>query len=294
MSKILVGGQAVVEGVLMRSPNHYAIAVRKPNKEISVKTERFISYTKRNKFWGFPLIRGIVTLVETVVIGSRALTYSANEALGEEEEKLSPQELGLTILISVVAALVIFKFIPLLLANLFTNVLNLNNFWFNLADGIIKILILLGYLWAISLMKDVKSLFEYHGAEHMAVHCYEHKKKLTVKNVRVYQTMHPRCGTEFLLLVFIVSILFYMLIPFGVNFWLKYGLRILLLPIIAGVSYEILKFSGIHYDKWFFKMISAPGMLLQRITTSKPNDDQIEVAIKSLEAALEVEKNYKP
>ncbi|NQU99042.1 DUF1385 domain-containing protein [Candidatus Woesearchaeota archaeon] len=289
MGKPLIGGQAVIEGVLMRAPNHYAVAVRKPNKKISVKTQKYVSVTKRNKFLGFPFIRGIIVLGETVVLGTRALTYSANEALEEEEEKLTKKELVFTLIVSIVAVLLIFKFLPLLLAHFFKKTLELNNFWFNLIDGVIKLGIFLGYLWALSLMKDVQRMFEYHGAEHMAVHCYEAKKDLTVKNVRKYQTTHPRCGTEFLLLVVVISIVFYMFIPLGTGFWMKYFLRILLLPVIAGVSYEILKVSGVHYNKKIFKIIAAPGMLLQKITTKKPADDQIEVAIKSLEAALKAE-----
>jgi len=289
MKKVLIGGQAVIEGVLMRAPNNYVIAVRKPNKKISVMTRRYVSHTKRNKFLGWPFIRGIVVLIETVAIGTKALTHSANESIGEKEEQLTKRELAFTLLISILVALLIFKFIPLLLANLFSKGLGLNNFWFNLADGVIKIAIFVGYLWLISLMKDVQRMFEYHGAEHMVVHCYEAKKELTVKNVKKYQTMHPRCGTEFLLLVLVISIIFYMFIPFGTNFWMKYVFRILLLPIIAGVSYEILKVSGLYYNKAIFKIISAPGMLLQKITTKKPSDDQIEVAIKSLESALRAE-----
>ncbi|MBU0472410.1 MAG: DUF1385 domain-containing protein [Nanoarchaeota archaeon] len=288
MTKPLIGGQAVIEGVLMRAPNHYSVAVRQPNNKISVKTEKHVSYTKRNKFFGLPFVRGIVVLVETVVIGSRALTYSANEAL-EDEEELSNKELGLTLIISIVVALLIFKFLPLLLASFFKNKLGLNNFMFNIVDGVIKFSIFIGYLWVISLMDDVQRMFEYHGAEHMAVHCYEAKKKLTVKNARKYKTVHPRCGTEFLLLVLVVSILFYMFIPIGTTFLEKFIIRIFLLPVIAGVSYELLKVSGSHYDLLFFKIMAAPGLLLQKITTKKPSDDQIEVAIKSLEAALEAE-----
>jgi len=287
-----MGGQAVIEGVLMRSPNHCSVAVRKPNNKISVKTTKFISLTKKNRFWGFPLIRGMVILVETVILGSRALTYSANESMGEKDEKLSKKELLFTLVISIFAALLIFKFLPLLLANILSKTVGLSNFWFNLLDGVIKIVIFVGYLLAISMMDDVQKMFEYHGAEHMTVHCYEAKKKLTVENVKKFKTLHPRCGTEFLLLVFVISIIFYMFIPLGTNFWMKYFLRILLLPIIAGVSYELLKVSGLHYDNWFFKMIAAPGMLLQKITTKKPNDKQIEVAIKSLNAAVKAETKY--
>lgn len=292
MKKILIGGQAVIEGVLMRAPNHYSIAVRKPNNKISVKTEKYIPYTKRNKFLGLPFIRGVIILIETVILGSKALTYSANESTDEKEEQLTKWEIGFTLLISILAALFIFKLLPLFAANVLTKKLGLSNAWFNIADGLIKIGIFIAYLWAISLMKDVKRMFEYHGAEHMSVHCYEAEKKLTVANVRAYKTMHPRCGTEFLLLVLVISILFYMLIPFGSNFWAKYLLRLLLLPVIAGFSYEVLKITGLHHDKWISRVISAPGMLLQRITTSKPDDKQIEVAIKALVAAMNAEKKY--
>lgn len=292
MGKILIGGQAVIEGVLMRAPHNYAIAVRKPNKKISVKTEEYIPYTKRNKFLGLPFIRGMIVLVETVIIGSKALTYSANESVETKEEEFSKKELIFTLLISFFVAILLFKLLPLFLANLFSNTLSLNNFWFNLADGLIKIAIFVGYLYAISLMSDVQRMFEYHGAEHMTVHAYEAKKKLNVKNVRKFQTMHPRCGTEFLLLVLIISIAFYMFIPLGSTFWTKLLWRLLLLPVIAGVSYEVLKISGVHYNNIIFKIIAAPGMALQKITTKKPSDDQIVVAIKSLEAALRAEKKF--
>jgi len=216
--------------------------------------------------------------------------HSTNE-VGSADEQLTSKELILTFILSLVAALVIFKFIPLVIANIFSKGFGLNNFWFNLLDGVIKITIFILYIWALSLMDDVKRLFQYHGAEHMAVHCYEAKKKLTVKNVKKYKTMHPRCGTEFLLLVFFVSIALYMFIPLGSDLWLKYVYRILLLPVIAGISYEILKLSGLYYDNFISRVIAAPGMMLQKLTTKKPSDDQIEVAIKSLEAVLSAEKN---
>ncbi|MBC8495587.1 DUF1385 domain-containing protein [archaeon] len=288
--KILVGGQAVIEGVLMRSPNYYAVAVRKPDDKITVKLEKYKAYTQRNKFLGFPFIRGIVSMIDTIALGSRALTYSANESIEKDDEKLTSKEIFLTILVSVVVALVVFKFLPMFLAHLFSQSMGLGNFWFNLVDGLIKLVILLGYLWVISLMSDVQRMFEYHGAEHMSVHCYEGEKKLTPKNAKKYKTMHPRCGTEFLLLVVIISIIFYMFIPFTAGFWMKYLLRILLLPIIAGVSYEVLRMSGLHHNQLIFKIISAPGMWLQRITTKQPTDKQLEVAIKSLEAVLKAEK----
>jgi len=290
MDKLVIGGQAVIEGVLMRSPNHYAVTVRKPDNSISVKLTKHVAYTKRNWFLGLPLIRGVVVLFESVVIGTKALMHSTNEVCSADEQ-LTSKELIFTFILSLVAALVIFKFIPLVIANIFSKGFGLNNFWFNLLDGVIKITIFILYIWALSLMDDVKRLFQDHGAEHMAVHCYEAKKKLTVKNVKKYKTMHPRCGTEFLLLVFFVSIALYMFIPLGSDLWLKYVYRILLLPVIAGISYEILKLSGLYYDNFISRVIAAPGMMLQKLTTKKPSDDQIEVAIKSLEAVLSAEKN---
>ncbi len=290
--KLVVGGQAVIEGILMRSPNFSAVAVRKPNKKISVKLEKSKSFTSRCKICKWPLIRGIMVLADSVVMGTKALMYSSNES-GETDEQLSTKELIITMGISLLVALLIFKFIPLLAANFLKGYLDLNNFWFNLADGLIKIGIFLLYLWALTFMSDVRRLFEYHGAEHKSIYCYEADKELTVKNIQPYQTMHPRCGTEFLLLVLVISIVLYMFIPFESTLLTKYLLRLLLLPLIAGISYEVLKVTGLNHNNWLSRIITYPGMMVQKLTTSQPADDQVEVAIASLEAVLTAEAKLK-
>jgi uncharacterized protein YqhQ len=283
-----VGGQAVIEGVMMRSPNYVATAVRTPDNKIVVQKKKQVSWTKKNKLFGWPFVRGIIILGETLSLGMKALSWSTDQSLGEEEN-VSGWEMFFSILVGVILALVIFKFLPLLLANIFKNKLGLNNFLFNIIDGAIKIGMFVAYVWIISLMKDVRRVFQYHGAEHKAVHCYEKGLKLNVKNVKKHTTLHPRCGTAFLLIVIIVSIIFYMFIPFNLNLATKYLLRILLLPLIAGVAYEIIKASG-KYDNWLTRIISAPGLWMQKITTKEPDNKQIEVGIKALETVLKAEK----
>lgn len=301
-TELMVGGQAVIEGVLMRTPEKYAIAVRKPNKKIIVKKEKSASLTKKSKFWGLPFIRGIIILGETISLGYKALTFSANQQIEEIEKKENKQtrtkqkktnkqelgtiELAVTMVISIIFALALFKFLPLGIATLFKNKIGGSNFLFNLIDGAAKFGIFILYIWLISLMKDVKIIFQYHGAEHKTVYCYEANKKLTVKNVKKYSKAHPRCGTTFILVVLLLSIIFYLFIPFETNFWLKLGIRILFLPIIAGLSYEWIKLIGKYHYKPIAKILSAPGLLVQKLTTKEPNDKQIEVAIKALEAAV--------
>ncbi|MFC1648916.1 DUF1385 domain-containing protein [Nanoarchaeota archaeon] len=278
-----IGGQAVIEGVMMRSRDILSVAVRRPNKKIVVKKIKAVSLTKK-KPWGFPFVRGVIVLGETVYLGLKALSWSASQATDDDEQELSSWEIAGTIVFSLVLALVLFKLLPLLIASLIPNAAN--NILFNLIDGIAKIAILVGYIWAISLMSDVKRLFQYHGAEHMAVNCYEEKKRLTIANVRKYPKEHFRCGTSFILIVLLLSILFYMFIPLSLSFWAKYAWRIALLPVIAGVSYEIIRLAGKSKDSKFIKIISYPGVLLQHITTREPDDEMIEVAIKSLKAAV--------
>ncbi|MBN1275349.1 DUF1385 domain-containing protein [Candidatus Woesearchaeota archaeon] len=282
---LAVGGQAVMEGVMMRNGDRVTIAVRTPDKRIEVKEEQYRSWTKRWKPLGWPLIRGMVILVEIMVIGMRAMIWSSNQALGEEEE-FSTWELILTIAFAIVLSLALFKLLPLFLATIFQERTGTGNFSFNLADGLIKVALLVGYIWVIGQMKDVHRLFQYHGSEHKSINCYESRKKLTVRNVLASSRFHPRCGTTFILFVFFISVLFYLLIPLKTGFWAKLGLRILFLPLIAGVSYELIKLGGKHYEKPVVKALLAPGMLLQRLTTREPDAEQAAVAIKSLEAAV--------
>ena len=284
--ELMIGGQAVIEGVMMRTKDKYAVAVRHPSGKIVIKKQKHISLTKKHRLLGFPFIRGIIILVETMILGFKALTFSANQGLHDKKEEIGTLELIITFIISIIFALVLFKFIPLMVATLLKNKLAGSNFLFNLIDGLSKFTILILYILAISLIKDVKRLFKYHGAEHKTVYCYEGNKKLTVKNVKKESKAHPRCGTTFILIVLFLSILFYLLIPFETSFWLKLLIRILFLPLIAGISYEWIKLSSKHPKKLHSKILIAPGLLVQSLTTREPNDKQIEVAIKALKGVV--------
>ena len=279
-NEITVGGQAVMEGVMMRSLDKYAIAVRQPNNKIKIKKIKIKS--SKNKILNLPIIRGCIRFVETMSIGIKALSFSASVSQGDEEESLSTWELVLTIILSIGLTVILFYMAPLFLTRFITKDAG---FLFNLIDGVFRLSIFLVYLLLISLMPDIKRLFQYHGAEHKTVFAYENKEKLTIENVRKYTTLHPRCGTSFLLIVFVLSIFFFTLVRVQ-GYLPRLGIRLLMLPLIAGVSYELLKFAGKHINNIFVKILVAPGLFLQKITTKEPTDDMIEVAIKSLQAAL--------
>ncbi len=286
---IAAGGQAVIEGVMMRSKHHLAIAVRKPSGGISLKTGRIVSASSRISFLGWPFFRGIVSMIEMIVIGVKALNYSANESLGEEAEEMTPLQIALSLIFALGFAIVLFKFIPLLLAQLIQNWLPLvkaNYFLFNAIDGVIKIALFVLYVAGISLMNDVRRIFSYHGAEHAAVTCYEARQPLTPENVLKHTTIHPRCGTSFILIVLMLSIFVYTFIPRDYSFLAKFGLRLLLLPVIAGISYELLRLAGKYKQSRFLRIISFPGMCLQHITTRPFDRGQAEVAIRALKAVL--------
>ena len=269
-----IGGQALIEGVLMRNKEKICIAVRK-DKKIIVKKEK-IKF-KESKI---PFFRGITNLISTMYVGMKALNYSASIQIGKKEKENKVMSV-ITILIAVIFALFLFKFLPLLLTQLIDNKLNLSSASFNITDGIIKLVILVSYIYIISRMKDIKRVFQYHGAEHKAVNCYESKKSLTINNVKKFSTTHKRCGTTFIIFVIFTSIIVYVFIPKGYSFLLKLSLRILLLPLIASMSYELLKLSA-KYDNIITKTITSPGLLIQKLTTNEPDNKQIEVAIKSL------------
>jgi len=303
-SDILVGGQALIEGVMMKGQKWLGIAIRKNSKRIKVKTQRFKPWSDKVKILGWPFIRGFFNLLQMMIIGINALTYSANEAAEEELKKLNKGkklkqrglgfwEITITLVISFAFALALFKFVPLLLAQLIADksqTIGANSFLFALIDGIIKICLFILYIYLISLMKDIKSVFQYHGAEHMTVYCYEAKKTLNVENAKKFPKEHPRCGTSFIMGVLIISILVYTLIPMSVPFFMKFFLRILLLPVIAGISYEVLRLTSKNRNNPVFKIITAPGLWTQKITTKKPNKKQMEVAIAALKTVLKKEK----
>jgi len=300
--KINVGGQAVIEGVMIRGLNNYAIAVRK-NKKILTKSCAIKK--KKYNFLKLPFIRGSVNLFEMLIIGTKSLMWSAEQASSENEnEKFGKKELIFTIVFSIAFAVLFFVALPYFLTSIAGLADEKMPLLFNLVDGIIRIALFVSYIAAISFMKDVKVLFQYHGAEHKAIHCYEHNKKLTIENVKKFTTLHPRCGTSFLIIVFVISIFVFSLLPIIILFfyhgfsslsiWIKKGIlfpvRILLIPVIAGISYEILKTSDKKQKKFLFMLISMPGLLLQKITTKEPNNRQIEVAVASLKRLLEIEK----
>lgn len=296
---IKIGGQAVIEGVMIKSQNYYAVSVRKKGKIIS-KAEKL--KPRKSGIYKKPIIRGFFNLVEMLSIGLKSLMWSAEQA-GGQEEKITKKETIVTIAISMIAVVVFFIALPYFLTNWIGFYEESSPFLFNLIDGIIRIGFFLLYIIGISFMKDVKTLFQYHGAEHMAVHCYEKANALNVKNVRRFQTMHPRCGTSFIFLVLIISILVFSIIPsiikyslpsfLALNLYLKKFILVLirlsLIPLIAGVSYELLKASDKFHETFLFKIIAFPGIMLQKITTRNPTNAQIEVAINSVNLAIRKE-----
>ncbi len=272
-----IGGQAVIEGVMLRKKQEIATAIRLENKKIKVKK---IALRKKPVWQRFFLIRGIVNLIEMLIIGYKELSWSAEQALGEEE--IGGWWLVVSFILSVVLALTLFKFIPLLIASYLKSLGLTNNLLFNLVDGLSKILILFLYLLAISQWKDVKRIFQFHGAEHKTVACYEAKQALTWDNIKKHKKEHLRCGTNFIFLVFFLGIFIYSFIPNTINFFLNFLFRILLLPVLASVAYEIIKLSSLFKNKFLLKIILSPGLLLQRITTLEPKKDQVEVAVAAL------------
>ncbi|MBI4448154.1 DUF1385 domain-containing protein, partial [Candidatus Woesearchaeota archaeon] len=273
-----------LEGVMMKNKESIVTAVRK-NKKIVFQKIKTNSLTQK-KIFSIPIIRGIVVLFETLILGVKTLNYSASQIADESQEKLKWWHIALSLGLAVVFALVIFKLIPLAIAQLFSKKVYGGRLAFNLVEGLSKIIILVGYIYSISFLHDVKRMFMYHGAEHKAVNCYESGKKLTVKNAKKFSTIHTRCGTSFLLFVLLISIIFYYLIPMDIGFFYKYGLRILLLPIIAGVSYEALKLSSKYPSNPLLKVFMTPGLLLQGITTKEPTEKQLEVALFALKKVV--------
>lgn len=324
-----VGGQAVIEGVMMRGSKGYSIAVRHPNGEISIKQETRIPWHKRYKFLGIPILRGVVVLIESLVIGIRALEFSANIAMENESEEtkqkekkaFGPVSLALTFLFSIILGIFLFVVVP----NVATQWMGiqetamhsgtaqsgtqvglakqaLTSFWFHIVAGIIRILIFLGYIIAISFLKDIRRVFEYHGAEHKSIFTYESGLELNVDNVKSFSTKHPRCGTSFILMVLLVSIFVFAIVP-SILSWLTPGfnalsvwkqklvlipLHVLLVMPIAGLSYEINKLASKKQNNRLIRFFVTPGLWLQHITTKEPDEKQIEVALVALNKTLEL------
>ena len=278
--KPTIGGQAVIEGVMMRGPELVSTAVREPSGEISVKTEKVSSITQRYPILKKPMLRGVIALGESLILGLKSLSYSAQRA-GEEGEELSNREIMMTMMFSLGLAIVLFVIIPTAAAKYIHGAIE-DPVWLNLAEGALRMLIFLAYVYGISRMKDIQRVFQYHGAEHKTIHAYEAGVELTVENVQKYSTLHPRCGTAFLLIVMVVSIIMFAFLGWP-DLWIRILSRIVLLPVVAGISYEIIRFAG-RSENSFVKVAILPGLWLQKITTNQPDNDQVEVAIQALEA----------
>jgi len=317
----LVGGQAVLEGVMMRSPHAWAIACRKPSGEVVTMSEPLQRPSEKHKWMAWPVVRGVMTLGYAMTLGYRALRFSANVAIEdvmkrEEGEhpvtadaavgapgKTSPQNrekaatlstwlAAVNIIISLAFFIFMYKYIPLLAA---TELKKADpalggQIIFNLIDGAIRLILFLLFIWGVSLWADIRRVYRYHGAEHKTVYAFENGDPLETAAVQRYSTYHPRCGTSFLMTVMLISIGFYMLIPFT-TFWARFASRIALLPVIAGVSYEIIRFAAKHRGS-LFAFITAPGLWLQRITTQPPSDEMAQCAITALDQAMAIEKDH--
>ena len=302
-----IGGQAVMEGVMMKNGDRYAVAVRKPDKEIIVKTAESPGFIKGKKFLGLPFIRGVFNFVDSLVLGMKTLTYSAGFFDDEEEEEPEKEPskfekriddflgtkkgmdilLGFTVAFSMVLAIAVFMILPYLLSLLLRRVTDSTSL-ISAFEGALKIAIFMGYITLISRMKDIQRVFMYHGAEHKCINCIEHGMELNVENVMKSSREHKRCGTSFLLIVMVVSIILHMFIRVDSK-TLGFVIRILLLPVVAGISYEFIRLAGTS-DNRLVALLSKPGMALQHMTTREPGPDMVEVAIASVEAVFDWKK----
>jgi uncharacterized protein YqhQ len=296
--KLNIGGQAVLEGVMMRSPHAFTVAVRKggkPEAGIAVLKQVITPIGERYPFLKKRIIRGSAALFEAMWLGIRALNFSANEAIEEgkdgNKEEISPLAMAGTMAVALLFSLGIFLALPLLITNLLGTQYQAlkGSVLFNLTDGVLRVALFLGYVSSISFMKDIRRVFEYHGAEHKSIAAFEAGVPLTVENARQYSRIHPRCGTSFLLAVIALSIIVFSLIPAAWPLWAKGLSRIVLLPVIAGLGYEFIKYSAKQCGNPVIKALMLPGLWLQRLTTREPSDDQIEVAIRALDEALAME-----
>ena len=284
---------------MMMNRNDYAVAVRKPDQEIEVKRDRYISITQKVKLFSLPFVRGVFRFADSMIVGMKTLTYSASFFEDDEDsepgkieqflnrvlgEKLESALMALVMVLSFVMAIGIFMLLPLFIAGLFSSVIESERLMAVL-EGIIRILIFIAYIKLVSRMEDIRRTFMYHGAEHKCINCVEHGLPLTVENVRNSSKEHKRCGTSFILIVMVISILFFMVVRVD-NVWMRFASRIVLVPLIAGVSYEILQLAG-RSNSRFMDLVSRPGMWMQGLTTKEPDDSMIEVAIAATEAVFD-------
>ncbi|MCX5854386.1 MAG: DUF1385 domain-containing protein [Deltaproteobacteria bacterium] len=283
-SEDIAGGQAIIEGVMMRHGNKIASAVRKPDKEIAIREQYYVPLTKRYKFLGLAFVRGLVTLFEMIVIGMKSLLFSAELALTEDEKKPEGWELTVSMMISFTTAIFFFVVVPAYSFSLLKYYIA-NTLLLNIVEGFIRLGIFICFLGATLLMEDMRRVFMYHGAEHKTVFAWEDGQDLTVENVRKYSTRHPRCGTSFILVVMIISILVFSLLG-RPDFLHRVFYKLMLLPVVAGISYEIIRFTGKYRRFGWVRMLSWPGLVLQKITTREPTEDQIEIAIAAMKKVV--------
>ena len=287
---MLIGGQAVIEGVMMRSLSGYSIAVRQPNGQMAIKKDRLTSIAKKYPILKTPVLRGSVVLIQSLILGIRALNYSASvSSEGEDgEPELSNWAVMSSMLMALALGVGLFILAPLGLTNLIRHYLvpSMGNLEYNVIDGIIRAIFFFAYIVSISYMEEIRRVFQYHGAEHKTVYTFEANEELTVENARQKSTLHPRCGTSFLMFVMAISIIVFSFVPSTAPFVVKFGARIVLIPLIAGLAYEIIRFSARHLSNPVCRLLTRPGMLLQKITTKEPDDSQLEVAIVALKEAL--------
>ena len=297
MSKQFVGGQAVIEGVMMQSKHKRAIAVRKSNGEIEIKKNKIKSWVSDKNIDKIPFVRGSFILIETMLEGVKSLNFASEFFLEEEEEdaidkffkkvfkdKANDMIMGFTMIVALLLSVGMFIVIPTAIGGLFSKIIS-NRIILNLLEGIIRIAILFGYMFIISRNKDIQRVFQYHGAEHMSIYCYENDLELTVENARKFTRLHPRCGTNFLFIVMSTSIILFSFFGWP-NPLVRIVMRIICIPIVAGISYEIIRFLG-KYNNKFTKIVAYPGMMLQNLTTQNPDDEQLEVAIAALKAVVD-------
>jgi uncharacterized protein YqhQ len=287
---MLIGGQAVLEGVMMRSLTGYSVAVRQPDGGVAIKRDKLESVTTRYPFLKFPILRGSVVLIQSLILGMRALQFSAvvSGADEEGEQELSNGAIAGSMIMALLLGVGLFILAPLGLTNLIRHYLmpGMSNLLYNAVDGVIRATFFFVYLLAISQIGEIRRVFQYHGAEHKTVYTFEANEDLTLENARTKSTLHPRCGTSFLMFVMVISILVFSLVPSTVPFLVKFGARVVLIPLIAGIAYEIIRFSARHLTNPVCRLLTRPGMWLQKITTKEPDDQQLEIAITALREAL--------
>lgn len=301
MRKTMIGGEALIEGIMMRSPEKIAAAVRRADGGITVEKRDYVSLAKRYKLLGLPIVRGVVSFGESLILGIKALMFSAQLADIEEDIEPSKIDMFLTKLMgdrikdvaigfSVITAVFLGVGLFILFPNYIAGFLNLskvsagNTILYNLVEGAVRILIFLAYIILISKLRDIERVFQYHGAEHKAIHCYENEEELTVANVKKYPIQHPRCGTSFLLIVMLVSILVFSFLGWP-GLLMRIGSRLLFVPVVAGLSYEVIRYAG-RSNLRVVKLINMPGLWLQRFTTREPDETQMEVAIEALKSVV--------